>query len=103
MSTNRRQFSKILAAAPLMPHIWGQTPRPTGAVPIDVGRQLFVDDYLVAETTLRRTFHRPRIHSASPVLKPETPLEMNNGYCPVSCPFSEGVFYDPKDQLFKMW
>ncbi|MEP0842322.1 MAG: hypothetical protein HRF43_06385, partial [Phycisphaerae bacterium] len=29
-------------------------------VPIDVGRQLFVDDFLIEKTDLRRTFHRPR-------------------------------------------
>src|SRR5262245_5678938 len=26
---------------------------------IDVGRQLFVDDFLISETTLKRTFHLP--------------------------------------------
>src|SRR5262245_35266354 len=29
---------------------------PPAVIPIDVGRQLFVDDFLVAETTLRRAF-----------------------------------------------
>ena len=28
-------------------------------VPIDVGRQLFVDDFLIEATSLERTFHRP--------------------------------------------
>jgi hypothetical protein len=28
---------------------------------------------------------------------------MNNGICPVACPFEDGIFYDPKDRLFKMW
>src|SRR5262249_45768670 len=74
-----------------------------GPIAIDVGRQLFVDDLLVADTTLRRSFHTPRLHEHNPVLKPETPLEMNNGVCPVACPFDDGVFYDPKDRLFKMW
>jgi hypothetical protein len=76
---------------------------PEAAIRIDVGRQLFVDDYLVSSTSMRRTFHKPRVHDASPVLKPETTLEMNNGYCPVACPFNGGVFYDRKDQLHKMW
>jgi hypothetical protein len=67
------------------------------------GRQIFVDDYLIAHTSLRRTFHYPKVHDASPVLKPETPLEMNDGYCPVACPFQDGVFYDPKDRLYKVW
>jgi hypothetical protein len=72
-------------------------------IPIDVGRQLFVDDFLIADTTLKRSFHTPRLYEHNPVLKPETPLEMNNGICPVACPFEDGVFYDPKDRLFKMW
>jgi len=67
------------------------------------GRQLFVDDLLISESTLKRTFHTARLHQRSPVLIPQTPLEMNNGFCPVACPFDDGVFYDPNDQLFKMW
>jgi hypothetical protein len=95
---DRRYFLRNLAGASIAAPVWAQAP-----VSIDTGRQLLVDDLLVGETTLRRTFHKPRIHPASPILKPETPLEMNNGYCPVACPFSDGVFYDPKDRLFKMW
>jgi hypothetical protein len=30
--------------------------RPPAVIPIDVGRQLFVDDFLIAETTLTRTW-----------------------------------------------
>ena len=35
---------------------------PPEVIPIDVGRQLLVDDFLVAETTLTRMFHRPDYH-----------------------------------------
>ena len=28
---------------------------------------------------------------------------MNHGICPVASPFNDGIFYDHKDQLFKMW
>ena len=31
---------------------------PPAVIPIDVGRQLFVDDFLIEQTTLTRTFHR---------------------------------------------
>jgi hypothetical protein len=72
-------------------------------VPIDVGRQLFVDDFLIERTTLRRTVHLPRKHPGNPVLRPETPLELNGGEQPVACPFSDGVFYDPADGRFKLW
>ena len=70
---------------------------------IDGGRQLFFDDLVIADSTLKKTWHLPKIHPASPVLKPETPLELNGGAKPVAAPFSDGVFYDPKDRLFKMW
>ena len=98
-SSPRREFLKGISVA-IPAAMWGSVP---GPVSIDVGRQLFVDDFLIAETSLTRTFHKPRIHDASPVLKPETALEMNGGYCPVACPFQGAVFYDPKDRLFKIW
>jgi len=80
-------------------------------VPIDVGRQLFVDDFLVEETSLERVFHRPDYHPSSPVLRPTTRWEKYDEYAertntrsnPAAMPFSDGVFYDPQDRLFKMW
>ena len=76
---------------------------PPAVIPIDVGRQLFVDDFLIERSTLTRVFHAPTKHEGNPVLKPETALEMNGGECPVACPFSGGVFHDPRDGRFKMW
>ncbi len=97
----RRQFLQGVGAAVALPALLRSSSEEP--IRIDVGRQLFIDDYLIAETSLRRNFHQPRIHEASPVLVPETSLEMNNGYCPVACPFQDGVFYDPKDRLYKIW
>lgn len=98
----RRRFVEMLASG------WASSqaaPAETPDTPreIDTGRQLFVDDYLIAQTSLRRTFHKPRVHEASPILKPESALEMNNGYCPIACPFQDGVFFDPQDRLYKIW
>jgi len=76
---------------------------PPSVIPIDIGRQLFVDDFLIAETSLTRTFHLPQYHPASPVLKPDQPWEMKNPDHAAAMVFSDGVWYDPKDQLFKMW
>ncbi len=73
------------------------------AIPINVGRQLFVDDFLIAENNLKRTFHLAEKYKGNPVLKPETALELNGGQNPVAAPFNDGVWYDPKDKLFKMW
>src|SRR5258708_35474781 len=44
-------------------------------VPIDVGRQLFVDDFLIEETSLERVFHRPDYHPSNPILRPTTRWE----------------------------
>ena len=76
---------------------------PPDVIPIDVGRQLFVDDFLIAQTTLKRTCHLAKYHPASPVLKPDQPWEMKNPDHAAAMVFSDGVWYDPKDQLFKMW
>lgn len=89
---------------------WLRQPPPV--IPVDVGRQLFVDDFLIEKTTMQRRFHRPMVRSESPVLKPETTLELNQtemarrsiyGPSPVAAPFQDGVFYDPLDQTYKMF
>ena len=76
---------------------------PPAVIPIDVGRQLFVDDFLIEYTDLKRHFHQPVKYEGNPILKPETEVEMNQGYCPMAAPFSDGCFYDPQDKLFKLW
>lgn len=75
---------------------------PPAVVPIDGGRQLFVDDFLVEQTTLKRTFHLPEPYPGNPILKPECAWEMA-GRGPMAMPFSDGVWFDPKDATFKMW
>ena len=84
---------------------------PPEVIPIDVGRQLFVDDFLIEETSLERTFHRAEYHPASPVLRPTKAWEKRDEYAertktrsnPAAMVFSDGVFYDPDAKLFKMW
>jgi hypothetical protein len=73
-------------------------------VPMDVGRQLFVDDFLIEQTTLERVWHRATFHPACPVLRPDKPWEREPaGSKPCAMVFSDGVWYDPADSLFKMW
>ena len=76
---------------------------PPAVIPIDVGRQLFVDDFLIEKTDLKRTFHYPQKYAGNPVLKPETPLELNDGRAPAAVVFQDGVWFDSQDRLFKMW
>jgi hypothetical protein len=75
---------------------------PPAVIPIDVGRQLFVDDFLIESASLKRTYHRAMYHPAAPLLKPDQPWEMT-GRDPCAMVFSDGVWYDPQDKLFKMW
>ena len=84
--------------APLPPHL----ATPPAVIPIDVGRQLFVDDFLVEATTLTRTFHQPVWHPANPILQPDQPWE-KLGSSPMAAAFSDGVWWDPRDRLFKLW
>ncbi|MBM3890925.1 MAG: glycoside hydrolase family 32 protein, partial [Verrucomicrobia bacterium] len=75
---------------------------PPKLIPIDVGRQLFVDDFLIESTTLKRAFHAPEYYAGNPIVKPDQPWE-SAGRGPAVMPFSDGVWFDPKDKLFKMW
>ena len=62
---------------------------PPEVIRIDVGRQLFVDDFLIQSTTLDRTFHRPKMYPENPIFR--------------AAPYSGGVWYDSQDSTFKMW
>ena len=72
-------------------------------VPIDLGRQLFVDPYLIEDTNLERKAHRPRKMDFNPILKPETELEMGTYGNPCAAAKDGGIWWDPKDEVFKMW
>ena len=84
---------------------------PPDVINIDVGRQLFVDDFLIEESSLYRAVHRAAYHPASPVLTPERPWEIADPYAvmtktpPSSAAmvYSDGVFFDPAERIFKMW
>jgi hypothetical protein len=60
-----------------------------------------VDDFLIESTTMQRRAHAANYHPASPVLKPDQPWELKTE--PTAMPFSDGVWYDPADRLFKLW
>ena len=84
---------------------------PPAVIPIDVGRQLLVDDFLIEDTTMTRAWHRPTYYAGNPVLRPETPREQRDPTAertgqppsPTAMVFSDGVFYDPRERIFKMW
>jgi hypothetical protein len=76
---------------------------PPAVIPITLGRQLFVDDFLIESTDLTRRFHGPEYHPRSPVLKPETDWENDPEDGGVAAPYSDGVWYEPRDKKFRLW
>jgi len=79
---------------------------PPPIIPIDTGRQLFVDDFLIEATDLKRTFHAAAYYPGNPVMAPDS--EWENGESKgfpahTAMVFSDGAWFDPQDQLFKMW
>ena len=76
---------------------------PPKVIPIDVGRQLFVDDFLIEAHTLRRVFHMPEKYQGNPVLSPETPLELQGEFDDSAVVKGGGLWWDPSAGLFKLW
>jgi len=76
---------------------------PPEVIPIDLGRQLFVDDFLIGKTDLVREYHHATKYEGNPVLRPEKPMETGSGGMAVAAPKSGGVWWDPDTQDFRMW
>ncbi len=75
--------------------------RPPKVISIDVGRQLFVDDFLIESTDLERVFHRAEKFAGNPVFQAETETETSRKN--VVYLGQGGVFFDPSERLFKMF
>ena len=75
---------------------------PPAVSPIDLGRQLFVDDFLVESSNLSRVHHRPAYHDDNPVLRPERAWETDGPEARTGV-YSDGVWYDPARREFLMW
>ena len=65
-----------------------------GVIPVNVGRQLFVDSFLIAETNLNRVIHTPRFYEGNPVLGPDKEWEKTTEGGLYAAPFSDGIWYD---------
>ncbi len=74
-----------------------------GAIDIDVGRQLFVDDYLIETNTLVREWGRPVKYEGNPVLYPKTEAEKNEPYDSTARPNGGGMWWDAKKGVFRLW
>ncbi len=73
---------------------------PPAVIPIDVGRQLFVDDFLIEKTEMKRTFHQAEKYAGNPVFKAESEEEKQG----LNCVYlgHGGLGYDREAGLFKM-
>jgi len=74
---------------------------PPKAIDIDIGRQLFVDDFLIEKTDLLQMYHLPRKYEGNPVLKVETDLERQTGIVGGTC--RPCIWWNPQQELFSLW
>jgi len=71
-------------------------------IDISIGRQLFVDDFLIEHSTFVRQYHKPVKYAKNPIFFPETEMEKGMfGNVAMAAPFSDGVWVD--EGKFKMW
>lgn len=72
-------------------------------IPVNTGRQLFVDDFLISSTDMEMVFHTPEFYQGNPVLEPSETWENTVGGAPYAAPFSDGIWYDENGGKFRMW
>lgn len=72
-------------------------------IPVNIGRQLFVDSFLIAETNLKQVYHTPRFYENNPVLEPDKEWEKTVEGALYAAPFSDGIWYDEVEKKYKMW
>ena len=72
---------------------------PPAVINITVGRQLFVDDFLIAnQSGLATSFHTATYYDHNPVIKPDMPWEGT-----FAMPFSGGVWWEDAEQRLALW
>ena len=72
-------------------------------IPVNTGRQLLVDSFLIEETTLVPVYHKPNFYAGNPVLEPTEKWEETTEGAPYASPFSDGIWYDDQTGKFRMW
>ncbi len=68
-------------------------------IDITVGRQLFVDNFLIESTDLTTVYHQATKYEGNPIMTPNA-AELQNWNIGTS---AGGVWYDMQDQKYKMW
>lgn len=72
---------------------------PPKVIDISVGRQLFVDDFLIEETELKPEYHKAKKYEGNPVFFAEKLWKKET--MPCACPKSGGVWYDEDEKSLK--
>jgi len=70
-------------------------------IDVSVGRQLFVDDFLIENTSLERVFHKPQKYQGNPILTPTA--KEKTSHAPGAMPKDGGVWWEPREGVYKMW
>lgn len=70
-------------------------------IDITVGRQLFVDSFLLDRSELTTVYHQPEKYAQNPVFRPETPVEKSGEWAVGTS--SGGIWYDMDEKKYKMW
>lgn len=76
---------------------------PPAVIDVTVGRQLFVDSFLIETSELPFAYHRAVKYGGNPVFKAEKPWEKPEDGLPCACPLSGGIVYDRAENIYKMW
>ncbi len=76
---------------------------PPETIDITIGRQLFVDSFLIEKTTLPFSYHQPKKYETNPIFTAQMPWETNENGCSCACPKSGAIIFDPDEQIYKMW
>jgi|EP01043_Picozoa_sp_COSAG02_P002513 hypothetical protein len=72
---------------------------PPSVINITVGRQLFVDSFLVANASnTQQMFHAAKYHDENPVLQPDQPWEGT-----FAMPFSGGAWWEDEEDRLALW
>lgn len=77
--------------------------KPPAVIPVDLGRQLLVDDFLIQSTNMTRVFHQPVKYPCNPVLFAQGPEERSDAYPHAALAKCGGAWYDASDQRYKLW
>lgn len=111
-----REWERTLYNGIAMPEIWPPrdmkksiyAPMPVPylenipeVIDVSVGRQLFVDDFLIEETTLERVFHKPVKYEGNPILSAVASDKTTK--IPGATAKDGGVWWEPREGRYKMW